>query len=91
MDGIEYIIKVSRPVGQRIVSLTRNGEIIRDDQEFNVCINNYRASGGGNFSMIPACPAVSVNLSSMVELLADYISAHQIIDFEPVNNITVIK
>lgn len=91
MDGVEYTIQVSRPVGQRIVSLTRNGEPVEDDQEFTVCINNYRASGGGNFPMIPECPTVSVNLSSMVELLADYIMKVKVIAFEPVHNITVIK
>lgn len=91
LDGIEYIIQVSNPVGQRITSLTRNGVIVKDTDEFNVCVNNYRASGGGGFSMITHCPTVSVNLSSMVELLADYILKHQIIDFAPVHNIDVIK
>lgn len=91
LDGVEYTIQVSQPVGQRIISLTRNGAPIQPEQEFTICINNYRASGGGNFKMIAQCPTVSVNLASMVELLADYILAHQVISFEPVHNITVIK
>lgn len=91
LDGIEYIIKVSNPIGHRITSLTCKGVIIKDTDEFNVCINNYRASGGGGFSMVTSCPTVSANLSSMVELLADYIMKHPDIDFAPVNNIDVIK
>ena len=41
--------------------------------------------------MIKEAPTVSTDLSSMVELLANYIQERKIIDFEPVNNITVIK
>jgi 2',3'-cyclic-nucleotide 2'-phosphodiesterase/3'-nucleotidase len=91
MDGIEYTIQVSKPIGQRIIALTRNGKEIQDEDEFTLCVNNYRASGGGNFTMLTKCPTVSTNLSSMVELLADYIMQHKVISFEPVNNITVIK
>ncbi|MCH3962308.1 MAG: bifunctional metallophosphatase/5'-nucleotidase [Solobacterium sp.] len=91
LDGVDYTIKVSNPIGQRITSLTYQGKDVEPDQEFTVCINNYRAAGGGNFSMIKNCPTVSVNLSSMVELLAEYILKHKVIDFEPVNNISVIK
>ncbi len=90
LDGIEYTIKVSNPAGQRIISLTRNGQEIKDDDEFTVCMNNYRAAGGGNFNMIPPCETVHTDLTSMVELLADYIMKHKVIDFEPVNNIKVV-
>lgn len=91
LDGIEYTIKVSNPIGERIVSLTRSGVPITDDQEFTVCMNNFRAAGGGNYDMIRKCPTVKVDLSSLVELIAEYIMTHQKIEFTPVNNISVIK
>ncbi len=91
VDGVEYTIKVSNDVGSRITSLTRNGEDVKDDDEFTLCINNYRATGGGNFNMIKNAPVVKEISSSMVELLADYIMKNKVIDFEPVNNITVEK
>lgn len=47
--GIHYVIDVSRPVGQRIVSLTYHGQPVTPSQRFIVATNNYRASGGGNF------------------------------------------
>lgn len=90
LDGIDYTIDTSMPEGQRIVSLKRDGKDIRPDDEFTICLNNYRAAGGGNFDMIKDAPTVSVNLSSMVELLAQYILEHKVIDFEPVNNIQII-
>ena len=90
IDGVEYTIKVSNPVGERIVSLTRNGEPVTDEMSFTLVINNYRASGGGNYDMIGEAPVVSENLSSMVDLLARYILEHKVIDFPPVHNIKVL-
>lgn len=91
VDGVDYTIKVSNPIGKRIVSLTYNGEEVTDDMEFMLALNNYRAGGGGDFEMIKAAPTVGQTTSSMVELLIKYISKHEVIEFEPVNNITVIR
>ncbi|HET6805150.1 MAG TPA: bifunctional 2',3'-cyclic-nucleotide 2'-phosphodiesterase/3'-nucleotidase [Frateuria sp.] len=46
---LAYVIDVSKPVGQRIVSLTWQGKAVTPAQPFIVATNNYRASGGGNF------------------------------------------
>ena len=48
VDGIEYTIKVSNPVGSRIIDLTYEGLPVTEDQVFNLALNNYRASGGGD-------------------------------------------
>lgn len=91
LDGIEYTIKVSNDVGHRIVSLTRNGVPIQDDDEFTLCINNYRAAGGGDFLMLKDAPTVKEIQTSMVDLIAQYIEKYKEISFDPVDNITVEK
>ena len=90
VDGVEYTIKVSNPVGERIVSLTRNGVPVRDEDTFTFCINNYRAAGGGGFNMIKDIPDIYQGQTSMVEILASYIMEHQNVSFEEQNNIQVI-
>jgi len=90
VDGIEYTIKVSEPVGQRIVSLTKDGRPVRDDDTFTLCIDNYRAAGGGGFDMLKGIPDIYHGQTSMVEILATYIMEHQNICFEEQNNIQVI-
>ena len=91
LDGIEYTAKISNPVGERIISLTRSGEPIKDDDTFKLVINNYRASGGGNFFMIRDAPTITEYQSTMVDVLANYIMKHKVIDFEAINNITIEK
>jgi 2',3'-cyclic-nucleotide 2'-phosphodiesterase/3'-nucleotidase len=91
LDGVEYTIQVSNEPGSRIVSLTRNGKDVKPEDTFTLCLNNYRASGGGNFDMIRDAETVKVDASSMVEVLASYILKHRVIDFTPVNNIKVIR
>jgi len=49
IDGVQYRIDITRPLGDRIVGLTYQGEPVRPDQEFILATNNYRADGGGGF------------------------------------------
>ena len=58
--GIHYLIDVSKPAGQRIVSLTFHGKPVNPTQPFIVVTNNYRANGGGHF---PGLDGSSIVLS----------------------------
>lgn len=89
LDGVEYTIKVSNAAGNRIVSLTRDGIPVKENDEFTVVMNNYRASGGGNYDMLKEAETVHEISASMVDLIAEYIMKHKVIQFEDVNNITV--
>ena len=46
---LTWTIDVTREPGQRILDLRWRGKPVRDDQDFIVVTNNYRASGGGRF------------------------------------------
>lgn len=91
IDGVEYTIKVSNPIGSRIISLKRNGQDVKDDDEFSLVINNYRAGGSGGFNMIKEAETLKEIQKGAVEVIGEYMMSHQNIEFEDINNITVIK
>jgi 2',3'-cyclic-nucleotide 2'-phosphodiesterase/3'-nucleotidase len=51
VSGLDYQIDISRPVGDRITTLTdpTTGAPVVGTDRFVVAVNNYRRSGGGNF------------------------------------------
>lgn len=72
-EGIDYIIDISQPVGQRVVKLEYEGSAIQEEQCFEVVMNNYRAGGGGNYLMFKNKQVIREIQFDMSELIANYI------------------
>ena len=75
--GIHYVIDVSKPAGQRIVSLTFDGKPVRLDQTFIVVTNNYRASGGGRFPGLDGSSIVLAAPDGTREIVARWLQRHR--------------
>ena len=91
VDGIDYTIKVSNPIGRRITRMEYRGKAIDDDASFTIVMNNYRAVGGGDFMMVPGCETVSEVNRDMSELLAEAIRNHGNYPVKHRDNILVVK
>ena len=52
IGGAEYVIDLSRPVGDRITTLTVRGRAVSPTDSFTLAVNNYRAGGGGGYAML---------------------------------------
>ena len=91
VDGCEYTIKVSNPVGERILDLKVNGKEVTENDEFTLCINNYRAACGGDFFMLQDCEVVKALQEDMVDCLTKYMNDNPLIEVQHTNNIKVIK
>ena len=91
ITGVEYTINASLPVGQRIVSLTYQGNTVQDTDEFTLAMTNYRASGGGNFDMVKECEIIKEIQTDFVECIAQYLKNHPDLELEHTENIKVIK
>jgi 2',3'-cyclic-nucleotide 2'-phosphodiesterase/3'-nucleotidase len=72
-EGIEYELDAARPIGERVIKLTRNGEPIGAEKEFDVVMNNYRAAGGGDYEMYQGKRIVREVQIDMAELAANYL------------------
>jgi len=89
VDGIDYTLNISNPVGQRMTDLSYQGHPVKPEDQFSLVINNYRASGGGNFDMIVACPTVSEINTDMTEIMSQYLESHPELKLSHQNNIKV--
>lgn len=78
-EGIEYEMNITHPVGKRITKLEYKGEPIKYDENYFVVMNNYRASGGGNYSMFSREKVVKDIQIDMAELLANYFKKKRIV------------
>jgi 2',3'-cyclic-nucleotide 2'-phosphodiesterase/3'-nucleotidase len=72
-EGIDYLIDISKPAGNRIVKLERNGEPLDLDKDYDVVMNNYRAGGGGEYLMFQNKLEVKDIPTDVSELIANYI------------------
>jgi len=97
--GIEYVVDVSKPAGQRIsIKRMNNGETFRVDKTYKVAVNSYRGSGGGEHLTKGAGikhskledRIVSVSEKEMRAILADYIKEKQQLAPKKANNWEVI-
>lgn len=74
--GVDYTFDLNRPAGDRLVSLTKNGAPVRDEEEFTLCLCDYRSTGAGNFPFYASCPHVREIQTEVSELILSYLSAH---------------
>lgn len=88
-DGIDYTINVSNPVGSRIENLMFKGKSVKDEDTFKVVMNNYRASGGGDYGMILEAETVQEIQEEMIDTLINYLKNHSPVVVDHKNNITV--
>lgn len=90
IDGISYTLKISNPIGSRCIECRYHDQSVLDSDEFSLVINNYRASGGGDFSMISSLETLHEIQIDMVDILAQYFIDHPKINLKHSQNIKVI-
>lgn len=69
VSGVDYVIDLTRPVGSRITSLTREGQAVTDGDRFTLALNDYRQSGGGGYAMLRGAPLLYEGQGSIRDLL----------------------
>lgn len=91
VDGLDYTIDVSKPIGSRIVEMKKNEKKLDLEKFYTLCVSNYRASGGGDFLMLNDCEIVKDIQEDMIDVLAEYISSRKNISVNHCDNINIIK
>ncbi|SHG32549.1 bifunctional metallophosphatase/5'-nucleotidase [Ornithinibacillus halophilus] len=88
-EGIEYTINVSKPFGERIEDVTYKGHPLNNDSIYHVVLNNYRASGGGNYDVFKNKPVVKEIQKDAVELIHSYFEKHKVVKADVFRNFAV--
>ncbi|MGN9864008.1 multifunctional 2',3'-cyclic-nucleotide 2'-phosphodiesterase/3'-nucleotidase/5'-nucleotidase [Bacillus swezeyi] len=98
IDGVTYQIDVTEPAkynasggiknpqANRIKHLSYNGKPVKDDQEFLVVTNNYRASGGGGFPHLTEDKVVYAAADENRQVLMNYIMEKETVNPAADNN-----
>ncbi len=73
LSGADYAIDPTRPVGQRVVYLEKDGLPLDPDREYTVAVTNYQAAGGGSYSMFKKSRVVSTDSADIRNLMIEYI------------------
>ena len=70
--GIKFVVDPSRAVGDRIISLTINGEALDMNKTYTVATNDFMAAGGDDYPCFGDIPTLN-EYSSLEESLANFI------------------
>jgi 2',3'-cyclic-nucleotide 2'-phosphodiesterase (5'-nucleotidase family) len=90
-EGVTYEIDLSKPFGQRIQNLKFKGQPVTPTQKLRVVTNNYRVSGGGNYTMYKGAPVVYRSSEEVRELIIDWVERHKTIPTQANNNWKIVQ
>ncbi|MBP3645916.1 MAG: bifunctional metallophosphatase/5'-nucleotidase [Clostridia bacterium] len=79
-SGVDYVFDLSKPEGERVVSLTRNGKSVEADEKLTLVMCNYRATGAGDFECYLTCPRVREIQTEVSELILNYLVEHPYVE-----------
>lgn len=80
ISGVDYVLDISRPVGQRVKSLFYKGSPVLETDVFTFAVNSYRAAGGGGFDMLKEAKILKEYDISVRELLAGFLKQKGMIE-----------
>ncbi|MGB9666072.1 MAG: 5'-nucleotidase C-terminal domain-containing protein, partial [Candidatus Cryosericum sp.] len=72
LEGADYVIDITKPVGQRISGLTYHGQPMDMKATYTLALNNYRAGGGG-FLGFKGAPIVYQSSDEIRNLMIQYV------------------
>lgn len=78
--GLTYDIDISEPVGSRISGLSFQGKPVDPAAQFVLAVNNYRASGGGNFPHVPQSKQLWANSDEIRNTIIQWVKAKGTVD-----------
>ncbi len=90
--GLDVGIDVSRPVGQRVVSLRlTDGTPVDPEGCYLMAMNDYRATGTGGYDCLRNARTVWTGSDSVPDIIASYIEGHSPVTLDPLGRVEVMR
>lgn len=89
--GLDYVVDLKRPIGERVISMRRDGKDIDMDKNYSIVINNYRASNTTEYPPYEDKKTIKEINIDMSELLINYFEKHKEIKVNERVNFKFIK
>ncbi|MGW7620298.1 bifunctional metallophosphatase/5'-nucleotidase [Streptomyces antimycoticus] len=80
VGGLTYEIDIAKAPGSRIAKLSFGGKPIDEKARFVLAVNNYRASGGGNFPHVASAKQVWANSEEIRNTIIAWVQAEKSIE-----------
>lgn len=80
VSGAQYLIDLTRPIGDRIVGLSVGGRVVQPADSFTIAINSYRAAGGGGYDMLKGARLVYEKGENVRDLLVMYAESLKVLE-----------
>ncbi len=78
--GIRYEFDLRRPAGNRVTLLEFGGRAVQPDERLTLVMNNYRATGAGDFECFLECPRLMEIQTDVSELILNYLAARDLVE-----------
>lgn len=88
--GIDYELKISRDVGERVTKLQYQGQPIHEADSFKVVVNSYRWTGAHGFTMMNKPPIHEIKID-VPQLIMRYLKEHSPIQSSDEKHWQVVK
>ena len=79
-SGVAYVYDLTRPEGERVASITRNGHPVQPEDRLTLVMCDYRATGAGDFDFYCDCPRVRDIQTEVSELILSYLVEHPYVE-----------
>lgn len=89
--GLEYVVDLYRPMGDRVISMTINGEEMDLTKDYTVVLNNYRATNTSVYPCYENADIVQEINLDMSEIIINYFQDHPQVEVETTCNYRFIR
>jgi len=91
VSGFSFTFDPSKPVGSRVVSITKDGKPMNMDATYKLCVQDYTALGGDGYSMLIGAKVLSKTSEWNRDGLVNYIKANPNMSATVEGRITVVN